>query len=121
MTPSALPLPPGRGETAPLLARQCATMGYGTIRSAARYSGMLNRLRLWLARGLAGSDHVVISREADRIVLLPGPTLECMRCENQYPLGETGLVKYLSDHGREELRLEQVSTDTRQPRPLISD
>ena len=79
-------------------------MGYGTFRPAARYSGMLNRLRLWLARGLAGSDHVVISREADRIVLLPGPTLECMRCENQYPLGETGLVNYLSERGRDETR-----------------
>jgi len=84
-------------------------------------TAMFKRLRLWLARYLVPHDHFVISREADRIVILPGPTLECMRCENQYPLGETGLVKYLSDRGREELGLEQVSADNRQPRPLISD
>src|SRR5438445_8354589 len=70
---------------------------------------MLNRLRLWLARRLAGSDHVVISREANRIVLLPGATLECMRCENQYPLGETGLARYLSERGCNELGLKRGS------------
>jgi hypothetical protein len=82
---------------------------------ASRCTGMLNRLRIWLARRFAGSDHVVISREADRIVLLPGPTLECMRCENQYPLSETGLANYLSERGRDELGLE-VRADNRQPR-----
>jgi hypothetical protein len=81
---------------------------------------MLDRLRIWLARRLAGSDHVVISREADRIVVLPGPTLECTRCENQYPLGKTGLVKCLTDRGRDELGL-GPSKDTSQPRPLFSD
>ena len=82
---------------------------------------MLNRLRLWLARYLAQPDHIVISRKADRIVLLPGAALECMRCENRYPLGETGLARYLSDRGREELGFEQASAGIPQPRPLISD
>jgi hypothetical protein len=81
---------------------------------------MLNRLRLWLARHLPQPDHVVISREADRIVLLPGATLECMRCENQYPIGETGLARYLSEQGCDELGLKREATEA-PSRPLISD
>src|SRR6266404_9190209 len=50
-----------------------------------------------------------VSRSAIQKVPLPGATLECMRCENQYPLGETGLARYLSERGCNELGLKRGS------------
>jgi hypothetical protein len=61
-----------------------------------------------------------VSRSAIQKVLLPGATLECMRCENQYPLGETGLARYLSERGCDELGLKREAAEA-PSRPLISD
>jgi carboxymethylenebutenolidase len=67
--------------------------------------------RLEKALSDAGVDH--------RCEIYPG-ALECMRCENQYPLGETGLTRYLSDRGCDELGLKREAAEA-QSRPLISD